>query len=120
MREATLWTLHLAAGIVILVLLAVHMGIMHLEDILAAMGTGYPDPLSWTSVVVRSKKLLFTVAYVLLLGTALYHGLYGLRNILLELNPGRVAARVIQWLVLALGISLFVLGTVAAIVAYVR
>ncbi len=30
----------------------------------------------------------FTVSYMVLLGAALFHGLYGLRNILFELGPG--------------------------------
>ncbi len=38
-------------------------------------------------MVARGKAVFFPVTYVLLLGAALFHGLYGLRNILLELNP---------------------------------
>jgi succinate dehydrogenase / fumarate reductase membrane anchor subunit len=120
MREAALWTLHLAAGVVILVFLSIHMGIMHLEDVLAALGTGYRDALGWASVVMRNKQLYFTITYVILLAAALYHGLYGLRNILLELGPGPTAVRVIQGILILLGASLFVLGTIAAIAAYVR
>ena len=30
----------------------------------------------------------FMVSYIVLLGAALFHGLYGLRNILFELGPG--------------------------------
>ena len=35
----------------------------------------------------------FTVSYIVLLGAALFHGLYGLRNILFELGPGAGGSR---------------------------
>src|SRR3990172_5133388 len=85
MRDRTLWTWHLGAGLVILVLLGLHMAIMHLDATLGLFGTGEAEPVDWESVASRMQDLFFTVTYVLLLGAALYHGLYGLRNILLEL-----------------------------------
>ena len=88
MRDRTLWTWHIGAGVVILVLLGLHMAIMHLDATLGIFGTEGAEPVEWESVVLRAQSLFFTVTYVLLLGAALYHGFYGLRNILLELNPG--------------------------------
>jgi len=120
MREATLWTLHLLAGVIILILLGIHMGIMHLESILLALGIGYKDTLDWAAVAVRNKQLFFTISYVVLLGAALYHGFYGLRNIILELNVGPGGARVVNVVLVVLGVALFALGTVAAIAAYVQ
>jgi succinate dehydrogenase / fumarate reductase membrane anchor subunit len=110
--------LHLLAGIVIIILLGIHMGIMHLESILVALGTGYERALSWASVAARNKQLFFTVTYVVLLGTALYHGFYGLRNILFELNLGGRAETAISWILVCAGAGLFVFGTYAAVAAY--
>ena len=51
---------------------------------------------------------------MVLLGAALFHGLYGLRNILFELNPVRWLKSAISTVLLVGGIGLFVLGTWAA------
>src|SRR3990172_1844916 len=107
MRDRTLWTWHLGAGLVILVLLGLHMAIMHLDATLGLFGTGEVEPVDWESVVSRMQDLFFTVTYVLLLGAALYHGLYGLRNILLELDPGPGLRRAIDVGLSAGGLALF-------------
>jgi len=117
MRDRTLWTLHIGAGAVILVFLGLHMAIMHLDATLGIFGTAGAKPVDWASVVLRMKSLFFAVTYVVLLGAALYHGLYGLRNILLELNPGPGLRRTIDVGLSLLGLALFVFGTWAALAA---
>jgi succinate dehydrogenase hydrophobic anchor subunit len=114
MRERTFWILFQGASMLILVLLGLHMAIMHLGSTLALAG---PEPVEWQSVASRAQSLFFTVTYVLLLGAALYHGFYGLRNILVELNPGSSLRRAIDYGLLGLGALLFVLGTWAALAA---
>lgn len=117
MRDRTLWTLHIGAGVVILVFLGLHMAIMHLDATLGIFGTPGSRPVEWESVVLRMKSLFFAVTYVVLVGAALYHGLYGLRNILLELNPGPGLRRTIDVGLSLLGLALFVFGTWAALAA---
>jgi succinate dehydrogenase / fumarate reductase membrane anchor subunit len=117
MRDRTLWTWHVGAGLVILVLLGLHMAIMHLDATLGIFGTEGAEPVEWESVAARAGSLFFTVTYVLLLGAALYHGLYGLRNILLELNPGAGLRRTINVGLSAVGLALFAFGTWAALAA---
>ena len=117
MRDRTAWTWHIAAGVVILVLLGLHMAIMHLDQTLGLFGVAGAEPVDWESVVTRAGSAFFTVTYVLLLGAALYHGLYGLRNILLELNPGATLRRAVNVGLTALGLGLFVFGTWAALAA---
>ena len=115
MRDRTLWTWHIGAGVVILVLLGLHMAIMHLDATLGIFGTPGAEPVEWESVAGRAGSLFFTATYVLLLGAALYHGLYGLRNILLELNPGAGLRRAISVGLSLLGLALFAFGTWAAL-----
>jgi succinate dehydrogenase / fumarate reductase membrane anchor subunit len=117
MRDRTLWTWHIGAGVVILVLLGLHMAIMHLDQSLGIFGTPGAEPVEWESVVARAGSLFFTVTYVLLLGAALYHGIYGLRNILLELNPGPGIRRVVNVGLTVVGLGLFAFGTWAALAA---
>ncbi len=117
-RDSKLWTYHVLAGVVILVLLGLHMGIMHLDAILGLFNPAGGHPVDWANVVARGKSAFFMVTYVILLGAALFHGLYGLRNILLELQPARWLARTIGAVLLLGGLSLFVYGTWAAIASH--
>lgn len=114
MQDKRLWTWHLAAGLVILVLLGLHMAVMHLDATLGIFNPAGGHPIDWANVVARGQTLFFTLTYVLLLGVALFHGFYGLRNILLELNPGPGLKTAIGWLLIIAGVALFVFGTWAA------
>lgn len=119
MRDTPLWTWHVVAGVVILVLLGLHMGMMHLNGILHLTGFN-PEgesPLDWANVVHRAQQVTFVVIYVLLLGAGLFHGLYGLRNVLYELNPGPGWQRLIGTVLVIVGVVFFVFGTWAAIAA---
>jgi succinate dehydrogenase hydrophobic anchor subunit len=117
MRDRTLWTWHIGAGVVILVLLGLHMAIMHLDQTLGIFGTPGAEPVEWESVAARAKSVFFTVTYILLLAAALYHGFYGLRNILMELNPGAGLRKTINVGLSVLGLALFAFGTWAALAA---
>ncbi len=119
MRDQKLWTWHLAAGIVILVFLGLHMTIMHLNGVLVLKGMNPAGghPIDWANVAARARSGFFMVTYVVLLGAELFHGLYGLRNILFELDPARWLKRTISAVLLLGGLGLFVYGTWAAIAA---
>src|SRR3990172_6700074 len=114
MRETKYWTWHMAAGAVIFFLLGLHMLIMHTGGI-----TGWFSPEAGASVskgnsLARDGMLFFTLTYVLLLGVALYHGLYGLRTILFELTLKPLAEKTITVVLLVTGLGLFGLGAGAA------
>lgn len=114
MRDQRLWTWHVLAGLVILVLLGLHMAVMHLDAVLGWFNPDGVKPIAWAAVLERARTGFFTVSYVVLLGAALFHGLYGLRNILFELGPGRGLKGLIS-VVLALGgAGLFAFGAWAA------
>ena len=115
MRESRLWALHLLAGAALLVLLGIHMAIMHYDVILRVFGAAHEPVLGFTAVLARDRDAVMRVLYVLLLGCALYHGLYGLRGVLREIWPSARAGRAINVAVLILGLTVFVYG--AAVVA---
>lgn len=118
MRDQALWTWHLLAGAVIAVLLGLHMGIMHLDAILKIANPAGGHPIDWANVAARTKSAAFMVTYILLLGAALYHGFYGLRNILYELNPNRALKQAISAVLVLAGIGLFAVGTWSAVVGF--
>jgi succinate dehydrogenase hydrophobic anchor subunit len=120
MRDQKLWTWHLLAGAVILVFLGLHMTVMHLDSVvpLPGLNPAGGHPVDWANVVARGKGVALAVTYVLLLGAALFHGLYGLRNILFELNPSAGLKKVVGVLLLLAGLGLFAFGTWAALASH--
>jgi len=120
MRETKYWTWHMAAGAVIFVLLGLHMLIMHTGAIThMAVVDRAVESTAKVNSQARDANPLFTYTYVLLLGAALYHGLYGLRTILFELTLKPVLEKAVSAVLLLLGLGLFGLGTWAALTAHV-
>ena len=119
MRETKYWTWHMAAGVVIFLLLGLHMLTMHLGGL---THVGVADASAEATAIVNSQARdaspIMAVTYVLLLGLALYHGLYGLRTILFELTLKPAAEKAVTALLLLLGLGLFGLGTWAAFAAH--
>jgi len=116
MRESKLWFLHIITAIIILVLLGSHMGIMHMGSILGKMGFDFSDhPTNSEEVFARSRQVLFMVVYIALLGTALFHGLYGLRSIFYELSLPKVLEKTVGRLLCVAGIALFLYGSYVAV-----
>jgi hypothetical protein len=70
-RDQRLWTWHVAAGLVILLLLGLHMAIMHLDVLVGIFNPAGGHPIEWANVVARARSVFFMVTYVLLLGGAL-------------------------------------------------
>ena len=116
MRESKLWFLHIITAIIILILLGSHMGIMHMGSILGKMGFNFSDhPTSSDEVFRRSQQVVFMVVYIVLLGTALFHGLYGLRSIFYELSLPKALEKAIGRLLCITGIALFIYGSYVAV-----
>jgi succinate dehydrogenase hydrophobic anchor subunit len=118
MTETKYWTWHIGAGVAVLFLLGLHMAIMHLGGLTNLFAPHGGEAISRENSLFRDGKLFFTSSYIALLGLALYHGLYGLRNILFELTLKPATERAITLVLLAAGAGLFGLGTWAALAAH--
>lgn len=118
MRESRLWFWHILSAVVILVLLGVHMGTMHLGALTSAVGIGSHDPVRSADVFHRSQQLIYMVTYILLLGAALFHGLYGLRSMLFELSLSRGMEKAIGSVCAIAGIVLFIYGSYVAVMVF--
>jgi succinate dehydrogenase hydrophobic anchor subunit len=118
MRETKYWTWHMTAGVVIFVLLGLHMLIMHLGGLTHLFAPYGGEAVSQENSLFRDSQLFFTVTYILLLGVALYHGLYGLRTILFELTLKPAAEKALSVVLWVVGLGLFGLGTWAAVVVH--
>ena len=119
MNETKCWTWHMAAGVVIFILLGLHMTTMHMGG-LTGLFVSHPAEAATAKVnsQARDSRVLFSTGYILLLGIALYHGLYGLRTILFELTLRPAVEKTVSVILLILGLVLFVVGTWAAIAAH--
>jgi succinate dehydrogenase hydrophobic anchor subunit len=117
MRETKFWTWHLLAGCAILILGSLHMITMHLDGVLGLFNPAGPHALDWANVAARAKQTAYVVIYILLLGTALFHGFYGLRNIVFELGIGKGARSFVNAVLVIGGLALFAFGTWAAVAA---
>jgi succinate dehydrogenase hydrophobic anchor subunit len=119
MRETKYWTWHMTAGVVILLLLGLHMLIMHLGGFTHLFVQNNAElAISKSNSLARDANPFFTVTYILLLGAALYHGLYGLRTILFELTLKPAVEKACSAVLLLVGLGLFGLGTWAAVTAH--
>ena len=113
MRESRLWFWHILSAVAILFLLGLHMGIMHMGTVLEALGLGSTPATA--EVFARSQHLFFMITYIALLGTALFHGLYGFRSILCELSLSQSLQKAIGRLCTVAGFALFLYGTYVAV-----
>lgn len=113
-RDHKLWTWHLVAGILILFLLGLHMAVMHLDALLGLFNPAGGHPIDWPNVAARGQSLFFAISYILLLAAALFHGFYGLRNILFELGPSAAMKTTLSWALILIGLGLFIIGGWAA------
>lgn len=117
MRGTRYWAANIIAVLIILVLLGAHLGLFHLDGLLRQINVvSSARPMAWHSVVGRGESGWSTASYVLLLGMALFHGLYGVHTMLTERwDSPRASARIATgcWIV---GIALFAVGAAAVLV----
>ena len=118
MRESKLWFWHILTAVIILVLLGVHMGVMHLGALTSSWGIGSGDPVNSAEVFHRSRQAIYLITYIALLGAALFHGLYGLRSMLLELSFPKLMEKAIGGICVAAGIVLFIYGSYVAVAVF--
>jgi succinate dehydrogenase / fumarate reductase membrane anchor subunit len=118
MRESKLWFWHVITAVIILALLGIHMGIMHLGAIFNAFGIGSGDATRSAEVFRRSQQLFYMITYILLLGAALFHGLYGLRSMLFELSLSKALEKFIGGLCAVAGFALFIYGSYVAVAVF--
>jgi succinate dehydrogenase hydrophobic anchor subunit len=91
---------------------------MHLSELLHMAGIGSGDPVDSSQVFERSRQAVYMVTYILLLGTGLFHGLYGLRSIFFELSLSKALEKTIGGVLAVAGVALFLYGSYVAVVVF--
>ena len=107
MRTTRLHLLHMLTGVLIAVLLGIHLVILHLDAILGFFGVDATETTSWEAMTGRASQGIWAGLYIALLAFVLYHALYGLRGIILEVTPSVKTERIVTWSFIIIGIIAF-------------
>ena len=99
------WLLQRVTAAVLILLLAWHVIVLH--------WVRPGGDIAFGSVTIRLQTALYMVIDYGLLGFALYHGLNGVRNVLLDFTFGQRAQGVISMCLLLVGLVAFVYGAFA-------
>ncbi len=101
-RSIWLWIVQRLTAVGLIVILATHLWVTHFAE---------PESMIvFGAVASRLRTTLFMVVDYGLLGFALFHGLNGVRNVLLDWGLGGWAERLTTWAIVALGVAAFVYG----------
>jgi len=115
-RESTLWILQIATAIILLIVVPLHLMLFS-----PLTGLGFWEGLKFANVISRAKDVAWLTLYLVFVPAALFHGLYGVRVILVELLSleGR-GQRVLSFTLLAVGLAAAIFGEYTALIAFLR
>jgi succinate dehydrogenase hydrophobic anchor subunit len=118
MRTSYFRLLQLITGVAVFFLIAVHVSAVRLDNFAGIFGVDVEEPTSWGSVMDRAVSTGWASFYIILLAVAIYHALYGLRVVLMELPLPPVIARSLNYIMIGIGVAVFGYGTFIALNAY--
>lgn len=110
MLRTRLHLVHMLSGVAIAVLLGIHMVVIHLDAVLGLFGVDTTDPTSWEAMIARASRGIWAGLYIVLLAFVLYHALYGLRGVILEVTTSAKTERIITWSFTVIGVIAFIWG----------
>lgn len=99
-----LWLIKMVSGLLIILLLLIHFIFNHLT------GTAGGGLLSFKEIVQMYTSPGYIFLEVVFLVTVISHGLIGFRAVILDLNPTRNVMRVIDPLLMILGVGSVIYG----------
>ncbi len=111
MRNTYLWFMQLVTGVLIAILLGIHMVMQHLNAVLDFFGVDVTEATAYESMIDRASQGIWVGLYIALLAFGLYHGINGLRGIILEATSSARTGRIVTWFLTVFGITVFIWGT---------
>jgi len=114
MREVHLRLLQFVTGIFLFFLVGLHLLFVHFD----LFGTRPGEPTSWTAVAERAGSLSWLGFYIALLAVGLYHGIFGLRAIVSELPLPSSFIKLLNIIIILIGLGLFAYGVYIPVSAY--
>jgi len=111
MRNTYLWLLQLITGALILVLLGIHLITQHPAGLVilnqkfeAILGIVADNGERTTNAIANVKQSFSVSLYIVLLVAVVYHGISGLRGIILEIAPRKKTEHIVTYSLIAFGI----------------
>ena len=98
-----LWLIKILTGPLLLIILAIHLLVNHF--------LGETGLLTYADIIAYYRNPIIPAMEIVFLATVVTHSLSGLRGIILDLKPGRDVLKIIDWILVLLGISAVVYGT---------
>lgn len=112
------WFAQRVTGVVLVVLLAVHIGVNHFGNLdKPGVRTGDRELIIFSDVAYRLTMVMWWVIDIALLAFVLFHGLNGIRNIALDLGIKSGGDKVVTALLSLIGLVAFGFG-IAALIAF--
>jgi succinate dehydrogenase hydrophobic anchor subunit len=97
-----LWLIKIITGPLLLLLIAVHFIVNHI--------IGETGLLTYADVVAYYQNPLIPIMEITFLTSVVTHSLIGLRGIFLDLKPARNILKIVDWLLVILGVSAVTYG----------
>lgn len=107
------WFLQRATGLALIVLLTFHIVVNHIFNIAEVEDHILPGLVVFADVADRFETAAYWVIDVLLLSFVLYHGLNGIRNILIDYGVRGTGEKVVTGALLGVGVAAFTFGIIA-------
>jgi len=107
------WFLQRVTGGALLILLTLHIVVNHIFNIAEVEDDVLPGLVVYSDVADRFETAAYWVIAVLLLSFALFHGLNGIRNILLDYGLRGTGDKVATGALLGVGTAAFTFGIIA-------
>lgn len=102
-ESTTLWLIKLLTGPILLVVALIHMTVNHYIGSIGGL-------LSHAEVVAYYQRWYIPVMEVIFLTTVISHSLIGVRGIILDLKPGPVLLRILDWIFIIVGVGFVIYG----------
>jgi len=106
------WFLQRVTGAALLILLTLHIVVNHIFNIAEVEDDTLPGLVVYKDVADRFETPAYWVLAVLLLAFVLFHGLNGIRNILLDYGLRGTGDRIVIGALLGVGMAAFTFGII--------
>ena len=107
------WFLQRVTGVILIILLTLHIVVNHIFNIAEVEDNTLPSLVVFSDVADRFETAAYWVLDILLLSFVLYHGLNGIRNILIDYGVRGTGERVATGALLGVGVVAFTFGIIA-------
>jgi succinate dehydrogenase cytochrome b556 subunit len=99
------WLLQRVSGLLLLFYLFLHLWILHYSNL--------PDKATFDSILMRLQSPFFLIFDLMLLALVIFHGLNGLRVIIIDFGIDTRTQKIVFILLMLMGVSMFLFGVYA-------